>query len=88
MAKAIYKYPLINRRSDIDMPLGAQVLAVQAQFETPTLWALVDPEQQQTELRTFRIIGTGHEIVGDPGLYRGTVQIGPLVWHVFEVGHD
>jgi hypothetical protein len=44
MAKAIYKYPLINRRSDIDMPLGAQVLAVQAQFETPTLWALVDPE--------------------------------------------
>jgi hypothetical protein len=54
------------------------------QHGVPCLWALVDPEQDYTD-RTIDIIVTGHDIVDlFTRTYIGTVQQGPLVWHVFE----
>jgi hypothetical protein len=36
------------------------------------------------EQREFVIIGTGWD-VPDNGIYHGTVQISPYVWHVYEI---
>lgn len=86
MAKMIYKYKLNQEHTDIDMPIGAIILAAQSQRNDICLWALVD-ETAHKEKRFFVIYGTGHLLVDNPGRYIGTVQVheGMLVWHVFEV---
>ena len=70
----------------ISMPVGAQVLSVQMQHGEAQLWALVDPKSPE-RLRKFRVVGTGHPIEGDPGVFIDTFQMnqGDLVFHVFEV---
>lgn len=95
--KAIWKFPLrIEDTQEIEMPAGARILTVQAQFGVPCLWALVRSESPRVR-RTIRTIGTGHPISDDfPTLsatassydgYIGTYQLsdGNLVFHVFEV---
>lgn len=101
----IWKYPVVwdldlevsSVKFSHEMPKGAEILAVQLQDREPQIWALVD-ENAEKETRTFRVIGTGHEIRGGDGLvYVGTFQkevdqwiqasagIKSLVWHLFEV---
>jgi hypothetical protein len=86
--KTIHKYPLLlNYEVALSMPKGAVPLCVQVQYKSPCLWALVD-DQAGTELRTFRIAGTGHPLNEEQTLvYVGTFQMmeGSLVFHVFEV---
>ena len=84
----IWKFPFST--SDcftIEMPTGTTVLSVQTQFAVPCLWALVDPAEQRTVAREFRVYGTGHHIAV-PGEYVGTYQEdgGSLVWHLFDEG--
>jgi hypothetical protein len=84
--KTIWKYELqAQEREILLMPIGAQILSVQTQRNTPCIWALVDPSVQK-ESRVFRIVGTGHDVPWpvDRSLHRGTVQVGPFVWHIFE----
>lgn len=91
----IFKYPFeITDYVCIQMPLGAQVLSsayVSGQF---VLYARVDPNEDSTTRRDFRIAGTGHKLeqagedeqlifidtLVDTYSVRGTT----LVWHVFE----
>ena len=82
--KTIWKWTL-QPETTIDTPHGAKLLAVQEQHGEPQLWALVDPGAE-TEKRTFRVYGTGHDLPDDPGQYVGTFQMhgGALVFHVFE----
>jgi hypothetical protein len=91
--KTIWKFELAAQ-SELKMPEGATVLAIQTQVdssnpwalnETPVLWALVDPEAP-TEKRRFRAYGTGHSLPESSGAYIGTFQIygGKLIFHVFE----
>lgn len=84
MVRAIWKYDLDVADQRVAIPEGAEILQVQMQRGVITLWAIVDPHAPKTP-RRFRIIGTGQGF--DPtGLdYLGTVQVGLLVWHVFEV---
>ena len=90
MNKAIYKYPLrITDVQNISLPIGAEILTVQAQNDIPCLWALVNPNEKGTEIRTFEIFGTGHPVGYDMGVsrnYISTFQIndGSLVFHIFE----
>jgi hypothetical protein len=81
----IWKYALeITDRQVVEVPEGAEVLAVQEQAGKVCLWMMVDPEAKK-EKRTFVIVGTGHPIEGASYLdYYGTAQVGPMVWHVFE----
>jgi len=82
----IFKYELLDRTNEVDMPAGAEVLTVQIQHDKICLWAKVDPTAR-TEKRVFVVYGTGHPIEDDSNLsYIGTVQMagGTLVWHVFE----
>lgn len=85
--KTIWKY-ILEMRDDlaVEMPVGAELLAVQLQGGAPCLWALVDPSLHK-EVRYFRLAGTGHRISADEKLkYVGTFQMhgGTLVFHLFE----
>lgn len=81
----IYKYQLeIVDRQEKAMPVGAEILGVQNQRGTLTLWAWVNPKAK-VEIVPFYVFGTGHPI-DQTGIeeYVGTVQIDDLVWHVFK----
>ena len=83
--RAIWKYILdITDAQCLDMPSGAKILCVQMQGKTLCLWAVVDPAQPKVR-HTFRVYGTGHPLDDNHGVYLGTVQVGMLVFHVFEV---
>lgn len=86
--RTIWKYPFsITDRFTLDMPEGAQILTIQNQQDTATLWALVNPQSPRVT-RHFIVVGTGHPIslTWARSRYLGTVQQydGHLVWHIFE----
>lgn len=87
MSKVVYKYKVESPDDTrIDMPQGAEILCVQIQSDTPTIWALVDPNNPPQE-RVFEILGTGMSMQDNvKRSYIGTFQMGEgrLVFHVFE----
>lgn len=94
MTKAIWKFAFDTADEvDIELPGGAEILAVQVQQGQPCLWALVDPSEPLKAVR-FRIYGTGHPIPTYGamdhiyGKYVGTYQMrdGHLVFHMFRMG--
>lgn len=83
--KKIFKYELpIIGLNQIQMPVGSKLLCVQMQGDVICLWALVDPDRLNWEVRIM-VIGTGHEVESNLH-YIGTVQQlgGTIVWHIFE----
>lgn len=88
MSMVVYKYPLpfiLDVPSTHAMPRGARVLTCQIQNNTVCIWAAVDT-QMPMDNRSFQIVPTGVPSEAVSGnLYVGTVQDGPLVWHIFEV---
>ena len=84
MNEAIWRYPInVAGEQTVKMPQGAQLLSVQIRDGMLTVWAKVYPGNPTVEKKIF-VYGTGHPLPHDPGNYVGTVQAGPLVWHVFE----
>lgn len=68
----------------ITMPKNARILDLQVQDNQATIWVLVNPGNEKEE-RRFRIIGTGDPLPQEIALdYIGTIQMPPLVWHLFE----
>lgn len=90
MKKTIWKYLLnVTDAQNVIMPVGAEILTVQTQNESPCLWALVNPSETRTEGRNIEIFGTGHPIGYDMGVdrkYISSFQLmgGKLVYHAFE----
>ena len=85
--KEIWKFTLpVTDYPVVSMPKGARVLSVGVQHGEVQVWALVDPEAP-TELRRFMKIDTG-QCMTEPCVERirfiGTVQMGDLVWHIFD----
>jgi len=83
--KTIWKYALlVADRQELQMPTGANFLAVQVQREEICLWALVDTDNPLVG-RRIHTYGTGQGL-GELGTYIGTYQLrgGGLVFHVFE----
>lgn len=84
--QTIWKFPLkVADYQQIEMPEGAEVLAVQVQHNIPCLWARVTSTNPLVEKGIF-IVGTGNRVNEDCGRHLGTFQIanGSLVFHVFE----
>ena len=81
-----YKFPLrIEDEQTVMMPAESRVICVQSQYNTLTVWAIVDTTKELVPV-TFRVVGTGHPMPDIAQLhYVGTVQMdsGMLVWHVF-----
>ena len=88
--KTIWKYEVrIDGVFKLTMPKGAEIIAFQTLHGAPTIWAIVNTEEELTE-RVFSIRGTGHPFVGKSGKYLGTIQVsgGSLIWHLFEIEID
>ena len=87
--------------SQIEMPEGAVSISAGVQGRTFVVWALVDPNAPRVT-RRFVVHGTGHpvlkevtetftaEIQNHPvevlASFINTVFIGPLVFHIFDLG--
>ncbi len=84
--KTIWKFPIKVGENVVEMPVGAEVLSVQAQHGEPQMWALVRPGND-TEKRYFSVFGTGHNVAVRVTKYIDTFQLhgGHFVGHVFEV---
>ena len=60
--RTIHKYAFeVTDDVVIEMPAGAEVLAVQVQNGSPCVWAEVDTDAPMQK-RTFRVAGTGHPL--------------------------
>ena len=81
----IWKFPIeLRDEFMLEMPRDAELLFVAAQNDMGCLWARVVPGRQ-TELRKFKLRGTGHEV--DTACdYVGSFMSrgGSLVFHLFE----
>lgn len=79
----IFKYAIgITEEISIPMPVGAEILCVQEQRGFPCIWARIN-ERAAMAPRAFQWRGTGHPADGT-GRYVGTIQLGALVFHLFE----
>lgn len=85
MSKTIWKYQIeLADKSVRPMKSGAEILrGVGMQGGGIVLWAIVDPEENDT-LSEFFVRGTGHPMTGEENIHIGTVQDPHgFVWHVF-----
>ena len=85
--RKIWKYRLeVKNQIELEIPKDALILTVQVQGDVPCMWAMVNPAND-TEIRTFRIIGTGHSIADGALNYIDTFQLqgGAFIGHLFEV---
>ena len=81
----IWKLKLEHERTQIvKMPLKSEIMDIQMQNGTPTMWAMVDPETDEIEVK-INMYGTGDEthenVLKDE--YLSTVQDREYVWHFF-----
>lgn len=84
----VWKFPMefhpgVQQHS---MPVGAKILHVEEQAGRPVMWAQVNPIAD-TEVRSFKLVGTGHADIYSNDGYVGTALTasGAFVWHVYEV---
>lgn len=85
--KVIYKYSFpVEDTFELDMPQGAQVLHVEAQYDVPCLWAIVDLTAP-IKARKFRLAGTAHPLEDNIGKAHHVgsffLRGGALVFHLF-----
>lgn len=89
--RTVWKYELALQEDQVlEVPCPAKPLCVQMQRETPCLWALVEPECDESIQLRIKIAGTGNEAAVHPDAqYLGTFQVGDgaFVFHVFDVTH-
>ncbi len=84
--KRIYKYSLGVPLTDVmktTMPVDADIIHANIQNGLATIWAIVDSSNSLTEVRSFHVVGTGHDIP-DNCKHIGTYFQGYFVWHIFE----
>lgn len=84
MSRTIWKFPLLNGTTRINVSKCAEPLTVQIQEGLPCLWIDTDPNAEQVE-RAFTRVGTGWDMPTDTLEYIGTFQEGQFVWHIYEV---
>lgn len=88
MSKAIHKFEVqVIESGYIMLPVGAEILSVQAQQDRIQLWAMVDTTQIEKVRLSTAVFGTGHPIPSrvTPDAFKATVQMhnGKLAFHVF-----
>lgn len=89
--RAVWKYT-IDIDSDVtefQIPEGARFLHCAAQGDQMCMWFEVPADETRTNLRGFRIFGTGDAAINDHLSYVGTGMFagGRFVFHVYEVNY-
>lgn len=70
----ILKYPLfVSAEQIIELPLGAEILALRMQGIVPTIWAKVDPERHKVATKIL-MLRTGFDQVFENWEYLGTIE--------------
>ena len=90
--RRVFKYPIDPEAAlnpsgvKISMPVGAEIVHVNAQNGQATMWAEVpDLDHDVSYNRIFHMVPTGGQIPGSwHALYLGTVHIDWTVWHIYE----
>lgn len=83
MPRHILKYELqpLYLKTEIDLPVGFEIIKVGMQGDTPCIWVIANLEHDVSK-RTFQVLGTGFEV--DENLTHLGTDIGdPFVWHFF-----
>lgn len=84
----ILKYTINPGVNEFSFPVGHKILGVQAQFNSPKMWVLIDPDERDSVVRNYVFFPTG-QLIENYGLveFIGTFQLndGNLVYHLFEV---
>ena len=70
--------------NEISLPKDHTFLDAQLQNKEIVLWANVDSETPMIKKQIF-VVGTGIYMQEDPGTHIATVQLGSLVWHIFDI---
>ena len=86
--KAVWKYPLpIIDNVEISLPKDSKILCVKTQKNDLCLWALVNPDENETESVKLRIAGTGHPIEEENLEYIDSVLMyeDNFVIHIFKI---
>jgi len=84
MPRKVFKYQFQADGEPVthNIPMGAKFLFAGMQNDCLFGWFEVDSEAK-TDLRQFLIVGTGHGIPDDHD-WRGSMQDGSYVWHIYE----
>lgn len=82
MMRTVWKFPLNDWVTEIDIPEGAKVVHVARQNGLMTLWAEVD-STKPTWSRGVAIVGTGHPILVRDATHVGSILDGEFVWHIY-----
>jgi len=81
----IWKFELQKERTQLlKMPKKSEIMDIQMQNGKPVMWALVDPETDEIEVKINMYDtnwDTHQSSIKDE--YLSTVQDGELVWHFF-----
>jgi len=84
--KIIYKHYISFQESfELELNKGYKILNVGLQNRAICIWVLLDTECEKVKA-IFSVFGTGWSLPELSMSHIGTVQIEPLVWHVFQ--HD
>lgn len=81
--RVIYKYPLMVGYNSVPLPFGAEVVHIGEQHGQLQMWVEQDPSETLVN-RQFNVYGTGHYIYNVNEQHLSTVQVGDLVWHIYE----
>ena len=85
--KTVYKYPLSkNQHTELRLPMGAMLLHVDAQKDGVFLWAEIETETPEIEIRTIEVFGTGHAMPPYQRFFLNTFLVhgGEFVFHAYE----
>lgn len=83
MNKIIYKYQI--DRDLLELPIGYKILSIQLQNNKMTLWAEIDPLEENLVEVNLIFIGTGVNFDNSDKEYVTTIQEGNLVWHCYKI---
>lgn len=73
-----------NATTMLLVPRGTELLTVQYQNKTPTLWYLVDPDEPKKSTARITSVGTGRAFeMHSADKYISTIQDDYFVWHFF-----
>lgn len=78
-----YEFEINDELQRKPMPRGAHIIHVAPLDGLICVWALVE-ERAHTDIRRFRVVGTGHPINLQKECHVGTCVMTPFVWHLFE----
>jgi len=80
----VYKYPLLSRVVDVEMPEGGTVRLVDRDPASGDLAIWVEHDLNRKRcMRRFLVVGTGSPI-SPLCAHIGSVIAGAFVWHVYE----